>query len=851
MDPIEHYVWIGKRLGRKPNGSALDAIQSLPFEDLPRHRLKVAIIAWDVGHNPLGRAYMIAQALSPRFEVVLLGPQFDRYGQDIWAPVKHGPIEVISFRGTNYPEFAFKLEKIAGRLDCDVIIACKPRMPSLHLGLLAKRALNRPLILDIDDYELSFVQNQSVISLSGIESSTNEILKEPYSDIWTRFAENLVPYVDDILVSNEALRDKFGGILVPHARDERIYDPALYDRSQQRANLGLCQKDKLVLFAGTARAHKGVVEIAAAIAGTNNPHYKLGILGTVRDAGLKGKISQAGEGHVIFIPDQPFSELPRFLSAADLVCLPQNLSSTISQYQLPAKLIDAISMGIPVLATPTVPIQRFIDQGFVTPLHNEALKDAIQTSLTDIVNLRAEQQARRKKFIEEYSYSSIRNTLESVIFSALSRNNGRKLPSQGLRFQDRIWRMQRRSSRVEESLPARVRKTGRYDVVMFWKQHDTGVYGRRSDMLAKYLSRYPTVRQVLVLDAPLWCEDLTRKGEVSGISEHRLVYKEILARQLGLRDKDYLSFASFVYHPIQRHPMSIWRYPSKEEYHQYLLKLFSERDIQLDRAIFWLFPVNHFLKGMLEEFRPAKIICDIVDDQRMSPGVTAEEFTRREKNYRELLKIADLAITNCAPIQESMRPFRPDIRVLPNGCEIEPSVIDIGQEPDRLAKIPRPRLGYVGNLESKLDLDLLEFVATRRPQWNIVLVGSAHTRSEVLRLGRFPNVHIVGVVKYDEAKDWIRHFDVTLLPHLITPLTKTMNPLKLFVYAAHGKITVSTETPNTAEMNKFCLVSSSYEDFLTNIEKALSTESVPVTNADLYPHSWDARVRTAMDWIDG
>ena len=40
----------------------------------------VAVIAWDVGHNPLGRAYLLAEALDRRYNVALIGFQFPRYG---------------------------------------------------------------------------------------------------------------------------------------------------------------------------------------------------------------------------------------------------------------------------------------------------------------------------------------------------------------------------------------------------------------------------------------------------------------------------------------------------------------------------------------------------------------------------------------------------------------------------------------------------------------------------------------------------------------------------------------------------------------------------------------------------
>ena len=46
-----------------------------PFETGPAGPPRVAVIAWDMGHNPYGRAHLLAEALSRRYEVSLVGFQ--------------------------------------------------------------------------------------------------------------------------------------------------------------------------------------------------------------------------------------------------------------------------------------------------------------------------------------------------------------------------------------------------------------------------------------------------------------------------------------------------------------------------------------------------------------------------------------------------------------------------------------------------------------------------------------------------------------------------------------------------------------------------------------------------------
>ena len=50
------------------------------------------------------------------------------------------------------------------------------------------------------------------------------------------------------------------------------------------------------------------------------------------------------------LPKIPFDELPKHLSAADILVVPQR-DTTDTQGQIPAKLFDAMAMAIPVVAT--------------------------------------------------------------------------------------------------------------------------------------------------------------------------------------------------------------------------------------------------------------------------------------------------------------------------------------------------------------------------------------------------------------------------------------------------------------------------------------------------------------------
>lgn len=373
----------------------------------------MAVIAWDVGHNPYGRAYLLAETLSRRYEVSLVGFQFPRFGDAVWPPLRDAPIQPMVIPGCGFPDFQHALVRLVPQIDADVVIACKARLPALQLGLMLKAARNRPLLLDIDDYELSFFDNRAPLEDPTAVSPAS--LTVPFEESWTRYAENLVRFADAVVVSNPALAAKFGGIEVPHARDETRFDPARFKRATARRRLRLRPWHRTVLFAGTPRPHKGLREVLAALKACRPRDGRLVVVGTPPDERFASELRRAGGKHLRMLPDQPFHALPELVAAADLVCLLQDPGNEISKYQLPAKVVDAAAMGIPILASRTPPLAPLIDAGVVEAVDKDTLADRMAHWLGASPRRIARPVASRKWFLEHASYAAILPTLVDLI----------------------------------------------------------------------------------------------------------------------------------------------------------------------------------------------------------------------------------------------------------------------------------------------------------------------------------------------------------------------------------------------------------------------------------------------------
>lgn len=809
------------------------------------YNFTIAVISWDVGHNPLGRAYMLAEALERYFHVILLGPSFPRYNTGIWEPLENSSIMPIPLPGKNFPEFLDVLQTAAPRIKADVIIACKPRLPSVQLGLMMKAFSNRPMFVDIDDFELSFFNSKTSLSADDLKKWTgSKDLALPFGETWTRFAQSLVGLADGIFVSNPVLKKKFGGVEVPHARDETRFDPGRWDRNARRHALGFCARDRVVLFLGTPRPHKGVFEVLQAIKACNNKDYKLCVIGTPPDRSYENKLRKAGGDSLVMVPNQPFENLPENLAAADLVCLLQDKDSDISNYQLPAKVIDAIAMAVPVLATPTAPLAPLVEAGLVMPVSPEDLSEKIDEVLSRPEHYRQLQLSGRQLFLGKYSYAAISATMKDAILEALK--DPGPLPEGALGFTEYQKVLAPEKKRTDKNKSMKAAKG--IDLVMFWKQNDTGIYGRRIDMLIKHMALRPEVRRVIVFDMPMAAWQLRQKAFSTGIVHDRLVYRETLLKNWGMRDTDKVSYNTFLYEDHKEDRKSLFGTgPDSGTYMNYIAGMLREAGIEPDSAVFWFYPQNRYISKIAAHFRPGLSVVDIVDDHRTWPGLSELRKLYITRHYKEVLALADVVMTNCQSICESMSDLHSEIMLVPNACDVEPAPDLSGDKAFEAFKaMPGPKIGYVGNLEkAKFDADLIEYIAGIHPEWQIVLIGSAHANPDVLALNRYDNIHFMGIVTYPQIRAWIREFDVAVMPHLDSPQTRSMNPLKLYVYCAMNVPVVTTDVANIDEFRSYVSVARSRSEFAEAIEKAIEGppgENNPDMEQCLAENTWDKRV---------
>jgi glycosyltransferase involved in cell wall biosynthesis len=826
-------------------------------------RPKVAVLAWDVGHNPLGRAYLLAELLEPAFEVEVWGAQFDRYGAGVWPPLRNSRIPIHSFTGRAFPSHLETMYEVSRRIDADAIVVSKPRLPSFMLGALAKQRWNRPLVLDVDDFEPAFFAQDGGIDVSDVLASRTALhdhdLKLPFGRIWTQVCETVIGAADRVTVSNVELQARYGGTIVPHARDERLFDPSKYDRGRVRDALGFGDDDRVLFLGGTPRAHKGLNELLDALERLDDPRYRVMVFGTREFEQLKGALGRK-QRWVTALPYQPFDELPGLVAAADLACVLQTPSHPVARYQMPAKVTDAMAMGVPCLVTPVPPLRPLIDKDVVNVHTGEMpLEDRLRAVFDDEQATKGRAAAARDVFLDSYTFEAVRPLLTAAVAGIL--DDPPAMPSALGAVVDAPpaafpWMS---FSVAEPRAPVRVTGTAtkprpagqKYDLVLFWKQNDTGIYGRRQDMFRKYLELSGRFEHIVHFDQPTSPEALLKTLRKSRGSHDQsgLVLRQTVRRLLHRADTDAITSRTFVYGA-----KGITRrlgFPRRTESADFVRKVLAAEDVGTGArpVVFWAYPTLDDFPAVADALGPDIVVADVVDDNRLWYSPDNPYFAARQRNYRDVLARSDVVIANCEPVADAMAAFAPEVHVVPNACE-PPSAIPTYPRPSELDGLNGPVIGYCGNLSDRVDIDLLDEVVRARPDWSFVFVGSAHLDRSALRLQDQPNAHFVGPKPHDEALAFMQYFDVALIPHVHNEMTRSMNPLKAYVYVAVGIPIVATPVSNLDELAEFITVAATPPTFVDAIDKALREGRRLPTDESLRGRTWPDRVAGVLELID-
>lgn len=285
-------------------------------------------------------------------------------------------------------------------------------------------------------------------------------------------------------------------------------------------------------------------------------------------------------------------------------------------------------------------------------------------------------------------------------------------------------------------------------------------------------------------------------------------------------------------------------------------RIMRSQSIEEPALIIW-HPQYRSLIGKFDE----RLLIYYVYDQYS--GYTGGSARKESPEELELLKRADLVFVLSRELYNEKAKYAEGRLVhLANAANFE--MFSKSREaatpvPADIQSIPSPKLGYIGTINEKVDLRVLERLATARPDCSIVLIGRQNYKVEAekqrfFQLTARPNVHWLGHRPYEQVPNYIKGLDVCMMCYVINDWTFYGDPSKLHEYLASGKPTIGTGLSSIREFSEVVAVPETPDEWVDAVKAALTERTdglaarrIAVARENSYP----ARVDVFLEAVDG
>jgi len=279
--------------------------------------------------------------------------------------------------------------------------------------------------------------------------------------------------------------------------------------------------------------------------------------------------------------------------------------------------------------------------------------------------------------------------------------------------------------------------------------------------------------------------------------------------------------------------------PDIESAQAAMLRALLDRE-GIQRYVLWYY--TPMAVPLARDLRPLATVYDCMDELRAFKGAPKFLVDRE----RELFSRADLVFTGGHSLYERKKDRHPHVHAFPSSVDVSHFVKARAAQEDPADQQPlsRPRLGFYGVIDERMDLELLADVAAARPHWSIVLLGPV-VKIELDSLPRAPNIHYLGSKSYGDLPQYASGWDVALMPFARNESTECISPTKTPEYLAAGLPVVSTSIRDVVRPYQalgLVHIADSATDFVAACEAALSEpEGERRARADdfLSQQSWD------------
>lgn len=262
--------------------------------------------------------------------------------------------------------------------------------------------------------------------------------------------------------------------------------------------------------------------------------------------------------------------------------------------------------------------------------------------------------------------------------------------------------------------------------------------------------------------------------------------------------------------------------------------------------VMWIYLPTQTVLECVRALPHRLLVYEAIDALGSNPAGVAQGFDAAE---RQILAMADLVITSSESLWREKREWNANTHWVPSG--VDDDFFVPGAVPAEVARLPRPRIGFFGTLDHRLDLDVMRELAEARRAWSFVLIGPS--RVDLGALTRLPNVHWLGSKEHRSLPGYLAGLQAVYLPYVRDEFTGHIYPAKINECLAAGLPVVATALPSLEPMQGLIRLVREGGSFGAELQSALAEDSAALRRQRVEAaraSSWNVRYRQIRQLLD-
>jgi len=180
---------------------------------------------------------------------------------------------------------------------------------------------------------------------------------------------------------------------------------------------------------------------------------------------------------------------------------------------------------------------------------------------------------------------------------------------------------------------------------------------------------------------------------------------------------------------------------------------------------------------------------------------------------------------------------------IPNGIDLNWVENSDKSFPDEFNHIPKPRVIYVGMIGDWFDVELVYKSALSLKKYNFVIIGDC--KIELSKLKQLPNVFILGSRPHKDISKYLYHSDVGIIPFKRNEFVDSINPVKIYEYAAYNLKIVTTKWKEIEYLSEYFSICDNDNEFISAITNVNRQQESKIKKW-LLQHDWMSKATKAI-----